>query len=270
MFATAGLVASVAIPVSSTPASTSTSRTTDTTVLPDLVKRYNGPQILDNPFSEKISHEENKKMWKWHENVAETHNQVGDNWKATAEIHEASAKSMKKLQDETEIPESKFEFGQHIAHHQAYANEAKHKAEDSYEAANTHMNFGKAHYNAMLSKQIGSGSHVQEGYAQAHEALEGLKDIPRKSTDSAEKIALNNAHQERMSRRQKALKDDRPNADARMDKMAAAYQQKLDDKKGEPFPAPAGAITRAKSRRTRFGLRKENPYGENYFSPSEA
>ncbi|KAG8817332.1 hypothetical protein FRC19_011419 [Serendipita sp. 401] len=271
MFATAGLVASAAIPVSSSPDSTTTPRLVYLNPLPILVTRDKVERnLLIHPFAAKYSSKDNRDMAKFHDEQADGHTALQKEYNSIAESHDRMAQTHKTLQESVDKagveglePESIS-----IQHHENAAKEARDTANKQGILANMHSHMEKSHYLAANSKESGpTGDSVERGYAHYHEALEAWRGLPPASTagtrEGREKEVED--HEKRIDRYQESAETDYEHAHDRMSTMAAEHQKKLADKKDEPFPIDPAKIARAKPSKS---IRRQGRENNNKWSKS--
>ncbi|KAG8829567.1 hypothetical protein FRB91_000431 [Serendipita sp. 411] len=262
MFATARLVASAAIPVSSSPAST----TTSILVTRDADKRH----LLFHPFEARYSSKDNRDMAKFHDEQAEGHTALQKEYNSIAESHDRMAQTHENLQASVSKagvaglePESIS-----IQHHEYEAKKARDTAHKQGLLADMHTHMEKSHYLAAVSKESGpTVDGVEKGYAHYHEALEAWRGLPPINTAGTREEQKKEVeeHEGRIDRYQKSAETDYEHAHDRMSTMAADHQKKLADKKDEPFPVDPAKIARAKPSKS---IRRQGRENNNKWSKS--
>ncbi|KAG8757959.1 hypothetical protein FRC14_001084 [Serendipita sp. 396] len=233
MVATAGLVSSLAIPISSDAVSTSTSRSIDDTAPPRLVKRVK--DLLEHPFSESITAEENNARAKHSHEQGEAHRIAEDNHNMLVDVHTQLAKNAREKQakatgrgfaaDNTEVE-----------HHEAEVEKNKKLAADHKLQKEMHLDLERAHSAAGAVKMIGptgeGETKMKEGHDHYHNALHGHEELTKDGKadqllQKSQSELKNGTTAGRMTKM----------SDAHKDKQAALAHQTRHDDPASLFPA---------------------------------
>ncbi|KAG9022679.1 hypothetical protein FS842_005959 [Serendipita sp. 407] len=211
MIATAGLVASAAIPVSLGPDSTSTSRSSDAATSLNLIKRAQVTHALQNPITPEISAKTSAKRIEYHNSMADQHSAAGRRAGQAVQLHKEDLKAFDEMESITK--------GHHVKglvweNQRAKAEEALNKATVS---ADYHEKWALAHRHLREASRISTNSKsggrldcdsVASAFAHHQAALELIPPHYEGTTPTEGELAVGNQRQKKWLDHSQGLQKD--------------------------------------------------------------